>query len=515
MKKQFFFIILILCVFHAKAQVAQFIYFNKVLSSDTMNILAQAIQPIEDGYLTLGGYATSENYVLYIRKLNLTGETDWIKPFEIIENLADLGIIEWGGQVRIVNNSLIAVYERAKNICFTKFNLDGDTILHKKYIQSGWQLGKQIISTPDNGFIIAGMEQNSTVDTVKAYALKIDSEGNFEWDKRYLMGNDARFFTVQHTPWDGGFIFGGMGYSATTGYDMFVVKTTANGDTLWTKRYGSSKNDCAGYVVPLTTYQEYLNGVPIEYLLTGCWESTEPDPLFGHVDYLYIAKINEMGDIIWEHNYTSLAKWLLLQTPPIIAPDKSFIGTGFYLTNGYTPSTKVLKFDSNGTIAWQKNYTLNPDKSCYLKDLQPTTNGGYVLAGYQYSSPQTAWVLKIDSLGNTCSYIGCDSTVVVEVLPGIPSNSTLAVEALVYPVPASTHLFIRYQIPAGILPSGGSMWRLYDSLGRQVVEETLQGNEGVAEVSVAHLPVGIYYYRVVLPTSGQAVASGKILVSEK
>ncbi len=47
---------------------------------------------------------------------------------------------------------------------------------------------------------------------------------------------------------------------------------------------------------------------------------------------------------------------------------------------------------------------------------------------------------------------------------------------MVYPVPASTHLFIRYQIPASILPSGGAVWRLYDALGRQVVEETLQGS---------------------------------------
>ncbi len=359
--------------------------------------------------------------------------------------------------------------------------------------------------------MIAGMEGVLTNDTVKAYALKIDSEGNFEWDKRYLMGNDARFFTVQHTPWDGGYIFGGMGYSTSTGYDMFVVKTTANGDTLWTKRYGSTKNDCGGYVLPITTYQEFLNGAPVEYLLTGCWESNVPDPLYGHVDYLYIAKINETGDIIWEQNYTSLAKWLLLQTPPIIAPDKSFIGTGFYFNNGYTPSTKILKFNPNGTVAWQKNYTLNPDKHCYLKDLQPSPDGGYVLAGYQYNDPQTAWVLKIDSLGNTCSYIGCDSTVVVEVLPGIFSSTGMAAEALIYPVPATTHLSINYQIPATILPSGGAVWRLYDAFGRQVAEETLPGSLGVEQVSVEYLPAGMYYYHVVA-LQGQLLVSGKLVV---
>jgi hypothetical protein len=507
MKKVILVVTLLILGIRLQGQTDNFTYFNKVLSSDTMNILAQAIQPIEDGYLTLGGYATSENYVLYIRKLNLTGETEWIKPFEIIENLADLGIIEWGGQVRIVNNSLIAVYERAKNICFIKFNLDGDTILHKKYIQSGWQLGKQIISTPDNGFIIAGMEQNSTADTVKAYALKIDSEGNFEWDKRYLMGNDARFFTVQHTPWDGGYIFGGIGYSTTTGYDMFVVKTAANGDTLWTKRYGNELNDCAAQVINLTSYEEWLAGQEPNYLMTGCFKE-------GTTKKLYLAVIDGNGIIKWEKKHGFLSDISSFQALPIIKPNKGFIGSGYYFYDGFTPQPYIAAFHADGNLNWFVTPTINPDKHVYLKDLQQTTNGGYVLAGYQNSSPQTAWALKIDSLGNTCSFIGCDSTVVVEVLPGIFSNTNLEVAAMVYPVPASTHLFIRYQIPSGILPSGGAVWRLYDALGRQVAEETLQGSTETEQVPVEHLPTGIYYYRVELPISGQTVASGKVIISD-
>ncbi|QQS29075.1 MAG: T9SS type A sorting domain-containing protein [Sphingobacteriales bacterium] len=511
MKKQFFFIILILCVFHSKAQVAQFVYFNKVLSSDTMNILAQAIQPIEDGYLTLGGYATSENYVLYIRKLNLTGETEWIKPFEIIENLADLGIIEWGGQVLHEPNILTATYKKTQDICLTKFNYDGEIMLHKKFNIEARQTPKQIIKTPDDGYMIAGMEGVITNDTVKAYALKIDSEGNFEWDKRYLMGNDARFFTVQYTPWDGGYIFGGMGYSTTTGYDMFVVKTAANGDTLWTKKYGNAYSNCAALVTPLISHDEYLNGEPIEYIMTSCWHNSN-DPWQSKN---YIAKIDSVGNTIWEKIHGTYSTFSSLQTFPIIQSGKRIIGASVYydVFGNWTPV--IVSYRANGSIEWSKPITLDSDNPCYIKDLQPTPDGGYVLAGYQYSSPQTAWVLKIDSLGNTCSYVGCDSTVVVEVLPGITSNSSPEISAMVYPVPASTYLNIRYQIPAGILSSGNAGWYLYDMTGRQVAETTLTGNNGIEEISVAHLPAGIYYYRVLLPLSGQVVASGKILVSEK
>ncbi len=498
------------------SQVEQFTYFNKSFSNDSLNILAQVVRPNSLGYIMIGGYSsTGISNARYIAQLDQSGELIWIKNF--VEG-SEWNVIEDGKFVTETNdgNFVVAiggiVNSAAKEIHLFKLDQNGNELWHREYENDTIKLIRHIVQTEDNGFVLAGVL--ATQDTAKFLLVKTNELGLWEWQHTYSMGNDARAFSVQQTPWDGGYIIGGWGYSTSTGYDMFVVKTAANGDTLWSKRYGSSKNDCAGYVVSLTTYQEYLNGAPIEYLLSGCWESNEPDPLFGHVDYLYLAKIDEIGDIIWEHNYTYLAKWLLLQTPPIIAPDKSFIGTGFYLTNGYTPTTKILKFYPNGTLAWQKNYTLNPDKSSYHKDLQPTPDGGYILAGYQYSSPQTAWVLKIDSLGNTCSFIGCDSTVVVEVMPGLSSITGQSAEALVYPVPATTHLNINYQIPATFLPSGGAVWRLHDALGRQVAEETLQGSKGVAEVSVAHLPAGIYYYRVVFPISGQVVASGKIVVSD-
>jgi hypothetical protein len=218
------------------------------------------------------------------------------------------------------------------------------------------------------------------------------------------MGNDARFFTVQQTPWDGGYIFGGMGYSTATGYDMFVVKTDSIGDTLWTKHYGSQGFDCGAYVVPLTTLAEYQAGIPVEYLITGCYQSNTPDPLFDYVDDLYTAKLDSLGNIIWQKIYSTAPDNLYLQTFPIVKPDKSFIATGVYLNyaTDYQTIPLIIKFNANGTIAWQKAVTLGSQVDCYIKDMRPTEDGGYVLAGFQYSTPQTAWVLKIDSLGNTC-----------------------------------------------------------------------------------------------------------------
>ncbi|QQS29073.1 MAG: T9SS type A sorting domain-containing protein [Sphingobacteriales bacterium] len=500
-----------LCTVKVDAQT-QFTYFNKVFGGDTSYMLSQVIQPVSGGYMVIGNYKNSDiNYAIYVMNIDEQGDTLSFKSLVIG---TEWGVVEDGSFVKPTSDGNFVctiaeiTYTPALRLIphLFKFSSDGDTIWHQSYPNEYSQFTRSLIQTSDNGFAMAGYRY--VQDTARFVLLKTDAEGNYEWSRTYMLDHDSRAFSVQQTPWDGGYIIGGWGYSTTNGYDMFVVKTLANGDTLWTKRYGGIYDDCAALVVPITTLEEFEAGMPIEYVLTACWK--ESSLMFDR--RFYIAKLNETGNIIWSNKYNTYEAMPGLQTFPIVKSDKGIIGaTGFTNSNGRKEAV-VFSFKSNGTIEWSKTFTIDPQKDCYLKDLQPTPDGGYVLAGYQYSSPQTAWVLKIDSLGNTCSYVGCDSTVVVEVLPGITSNSSPEISAMVYPVPASTYLNIRYQIPSGILPSGNAGWYLYDITGRQVAETTLTGNNCIEEISVEHLPAGIYYYQVLLPLSGQVVASGKVVV---
>ncbi len=514
MKKAILAITLLIVGIGLQGQTIQFNYFNKVFGGDTSNMLAQVIQPISGGYMVIGSYGT-QNITHSVYVINIDEQGNQLSFKNLVVG-SEWGVVEDGSFVKPTNdgNFVCTIAE----VTYTptlqliphlfKFNSNGDTIWHQSYPNEYSQFTRSIIQTSDNGFTMAGYRY--VQDTARFVLLKTDSEGNYEWSRTYMLEHDSRAFSVQQTPWDGGYIIGGWGYSTSTGYDMFVVKTTANGDTLWTKRYGGIYDDCAALVVPVTTLEEYLAGLPIEYVLTACWKQSSA--MFDR--RFYIAKIDETGNLIWDHKYNNYEAMVGLQTFPIVKSNKEIVGTtGFTNSNGRKEAV-VFNFRANGTIKWSKPYTINSTKDCYLKDLQPTPDGGYVLAGYQYYDPQTAWVLKIDSLGNTCSFIGCDSTVVVEVLLGISSNSNPEVAAMVYPVPASTHLFIRYQFPAGILPKGGAVWSLYDALGRQVATTPLTGNSGTEDVSVEHLPMGIYYYRVLLPSSGKVVASGKVIVND-
>ena len=470
------------------AQQNTITYFNKTYGgSDTIHILAQAAVPIDSGYMVLGGYTDATHRALYSQKIDLQGNLQWRKDFETGTpgDFTSLSVIEYGAQVLKDGNYLMVVYEKNHNVCFTKLNFAGDTIWSKLYPKIGWQLGKMIVKTPDNGYLIAGMEQNLAADTVKAYSLKVDSLGNFEWDKNYIMGNDARFFTVQYTPWDGGYIFGGMGYSPTTGYDMFVVKTNSVGDSLWSRRYGGIYYDWGAQIVPLTTLQEYQAGQPIQYSLTGAWRDTNST----WEAKLYIAKLNSTGGIIWQQKHANYSYFYNLQTFPIIRQGKRIIGVaGFENSQGFQ-NPIIVSFSATGDIEWSKPITLDPTKSSYIKDMRPTEDGGYVLAGYQYSSPQTAWVLKIDSLGNTCSFVGCDSTIYTGYpigLTQIANNNNWSVT----PNHSSEQVFI-----TPYFTEKSATFVLYDLLGRAVRQVDL--DSGTVQVSVLGLPAGTYFYQII------------------
>ncbi len=115
-----------------QGQNLQFTYFNKTFGgNDTINILAQAVQPVEDGYMLLGGYTVSDNRALYIKKLDLSGNVSWLKTFETGTpgDFYNLGIVEWGGNVIKDEDLIVVTYKEEDLLQLTNLRcLDGNGI---------------------------------------------------------------------------------------------------------------------------------------------------------------------------------------------------------------------------------------------------------------------------------------------------------------------------------------------------------------------------------------------------
>ena len=158
--------------------------------------------------------------------------------------------------------------------------------------------------------------------------------------------------------------------------------------------------------------------------------------------------------------------------PIHIKEDGSFIGASFTKTIEGKTIPLIMSFNQDLDTLWTKSITIDSTKQVYLKDIEPTPDGGYVLAGYNYTNtPQYGWVLKIDSLGNTCWPVGCDSTVVdTSTSISQPLSNTNSFVFQIYPNPTSRHLRLSF---GGDYVSGDVV--ISDVSGRELKRVTLVG----------------------------------------
>ncbi|MDD5528782.1 MAG: T9SS type A sorting domain-containing protein [bacterium] len=146
-------------------------------------------------------------------------------------------------------------------------------------------LGNSVQQTEDGGFIIAGIKQSSE-NYCDGYLLKTNPTGDSLWTKIFDRDTSDHINSVRQTK-DGGYII--SGYTASPGignYDVYLIKTNSNGDTVWTKTFGGPADD-KSYSVELTNDSGFI--------VVGYTKSFGA----GGTD-VYLIKTNGNGDVAIE-----------------------------------------------------------------------------------------------------------------------------------------------------------------------------------------------------------------------
>ncbi|MCH8903740.1 MAG: PKD domain-containing protein [Bacteroidetes bacterium] len=231
----------------------------------------------------------------------------------------------------------------------------GDTL-------SEWSYDVQ--ETSDSGFIITGYTSSFGAGGFDAYLIKTDKKGDTLWTKTYGGTSQDFGYAVRQTK-DGGYIFAGMSNSVGLGNnDIWLVKTDANGDTMWTSVFGGTSFD-RGYAV-----QQTKDG---GYIVVGTTMSFGA----GMAD-VYIIKTDSFGDSTWSRVYggsNADHAYAVIQTLDngylVVGSTKSF---GSFQENVY-----MLKLKPNGDLLWTKAYGGVGIDIAY--DVLQTTDSGFVIAG--------------------------------------------------------------------------------------------------------------------------------------
>ena len=216
-------------------------------------------QTTDGGYIiagTYGGGAYIFNDILLI-KIDSNANLEWTKTYGGTESDHGYSVKLTLDGGYIVAGDTGSFGADSSDVYLIKTDSNGDTLWTKIYNSPSEDFAFDMQQTIDGGYIIGGAAG------LDMYLLKTDTSGNIQWAKKIGGINKDYGYSVKQTT-DGGYIFVGTTNSFLNGDDdIYLIKTDSYGDTLWTKSYGGSSQEVGtsvqqtfdnGYIVAGYTY---------------------------------------------------------------------------------------------------------------------------------------------------------------------------------------------------------------------------------------------------------------------
>lgn len=411
---------------------------------------------------------------------------------------------------------------------------NGNLLWWKNYGTPGYDIAYDIKPLANGNFIISGLVENP-ISSYDGFIMLADANGDSIWTRTFSGAGYEHAVKVIPTS-DNGFLFCGkmFTYANVPGWsDVWLVKTDANGDTLWTNIIGGPVWEEAMDVIE-------SNG---GYVFCGGESS------FGSGYYdVFLMKTDLSGNLLWSKSYGGAYIedcYSLVEVP-----------SGGYAMAGYTETfgpgnsrgtdssnAFVIRTDFNGDTLWTMSYGGLEKEECF--SIANTSDGGFAIGGYtgSFGDSLNAYIFKIDSMG----YSGCNeqrahpdvltNSAYVQTHHSVDVTSGLSktVPTITTSAPATIHhttLCFPLEIaqlenasPLSIYPNPANDRVTFDwnadghgdaitisvsnSLGECVKTET-KNFSASASLSTVGLPDGIYFFNL---RSGNESANVKIIVS--
>jgi hypothetical protein len=343
-------------------------------------------QTADGGYVITGATASfgAGQSDVYLIRTDALGETLWTKTFGGAADDVGNSVQQTTDGGYIIAGSSISFGQGGSALYLIKTDSRGDTLWTRSYVGKLDAFGYSVRQAAGGGYVIAEITRASHMGYADVYVVKTDAHGDTLWTRTFGGDFHDQGSSVEVTD-DGGYIITGYTNSYGAGSDdAYLIKTNASGDTLWTRTFGVETFDCGaevqqtddgGYIVVGTAYADSGNNLNV-----------------------HLIRANAAGDTLWTRNFGGPGDdWgnSVRQTA-----DGGFIVGGQTWVANDSWDVYLAKTSAHGDTLWTRTFGgPNPDLGY---SVQPTTDGGYVIAGSTRSSGtgnSDVHVIKTDSLG--------------------------------------------------------------------------------------------------------------------
>jgi hypothetical protein len=331
----------------------------------------QSIVYTSDGGFILVGYER-------IVRLDALGEVLWQrKCSDVYINAVreiDGGGFILGGYVALDNT---------ERIWAAKISSAGEFLWQYTYLNSDYNYCTCVQPLSDGSIILAGYCKSYS----KTLVLKLDSTGGLLWGKAFFYDySNAKIYSVCLSA-DGNILLAGE-----ANHKGIMFEITPDGQVVSAHYYAGT-----GYAVLYSVRKTADGG----FILSGSHYQTitasDPDE-----ESILVVRVDRSGNILWQKEFDSSLNDEARDICETPSGEFCLIGYSYEMSVSCEP--QILKFDSAGTLLWQRVFTLF-FTTVYSMDV--IGQNGFVFAGSAFPYSYCGIAVRVDADGKMgdCSYM--------------------------------------------------------------------------------------------------------------
>jgi len=247
----------------------------------------------------------------------------------------------------------------------------------------------------NDGFIyVAGIDDNNSWGKTRFFLVKVNQEGDTLWTKNWGTANVPDYLKSVIETNDNHLVVLGKkksGMPNNPSYDLYVSKNAKeNGEIIWFQEYGGTEDE-----IPESIIQSTDNGFIILATVRA---------LTGNQSIL--IKIDSQGHRLWTKSLNQLGNVKGSKLLPLKENEFAYIGTISQFEGGDTDII-FIKFDKNGEQVLKQTYGDKFNEQPL--DIFPTKDNNFIISGKvssldPYDFSYNAFFLKIDTKGEQLWY---------------------------------------------------------------------------------------------------------------
>ncbi|MFC1549998.1 T9SS type A sorting domain-containing protein [Candidatus Neomarinimicrobiota bacterium] len=367
------------------------IEWTNILVDEDRSEGANAIVLTDDEHYMMLGETRRDNFGdpdLLLLKLDLSGNIEWSKTYggEKDDNSTSLVKTSDDGYL-LVGYSDSFNDGSNKDIYVVKVDEEGNEVWTETYGGNGGESASEVINTSDGGYAIVGKTDSKGAGGQDIWLLKLNANGNLDWDKTYGGSDRDGGSDVAEFP-DGGYAITGYAIGFGPGAtDMFLIGTDELGNELWNSAFGETYRDGASNV--LIVDDGIIIAGNIEVIIA---------PPFEYSD-IFVIKTDIDGEELWRKQFGG--RFSEGASEMILNSDGHIVITGS--TGSYSKDNSVyfLNISGQGTflnISDQGEITLPTEFFIYPN--YPNPFNSTTTISYQLINDNQVMITIYDILGN-------------------------------------------------------------------------------------------------------------------